>query len=92
VIISWDELLETIPDYMVRTDNLSEDLSEQREVITNNGKFHGRLPDEEIYVNELRISFQPRDERVFNSRVTIYDEQNSLYRQPGNNSAGKQRN
>jgi hypothetical protein len=40
-------------DYMVRTENPSGDLPEQREVRRLNAKFHGELSAEEIQVEEL---------------------------------------
>jgi hypothetical protein len=60
--ISWDESVEAILDYKVRTHNLSEDLPEQSEVRRLNAEFHGGLPAEEIQVEELRlvISSLPR--------------------------------
>jgi hypothetical protein len=53
--ISWDESVEAILDYMVRTDNPSEDLPEQREVRRLNAEFHGGLPAEEIQVEEVGL-------------------------------------
>jgi hypothetical protein len=69
--ISWDVSVEAILDYMVRTDNPSEDLPEQREVRRLNAEFHRGLPAEEIQVEELGLVIftlgrsSPKDLRPF---------------------------
>jgi hypothetical protein len=60
--VSWDKSVEAVLDYMVRTDDPSEDTLEQQEVRRLNSDFHGDLPVEDIQEEEVGmvISSLPR--------------------------------